>query len=74
MGLQIIQFCTIATKSWLNDTDSFSIAQFSVTGFIFKNFPRQSQNRGGRTGIMFRNSFNVSLVDGKGNKSLEFSD
>ena len=45
-----------------------------MTGYIFKNFPRQSQNRGGGTGIMFRNSFNVSLVDGKGNKSLEFSD
>ena len=37
-------------------------------------FSRQSQNRGGGTGILFRDSFNVSLVDGMENKSFEYSE
>lgn len=59
-----IGLCTV-TETWLNDADSVSIAQLSVAGYFFKNFSRQSQNRGGGTGILFRDSVNVSLVDGK---------
>ena len=68
-----IGLCTV-TETWLNDADSVSIAQLSVAGYFFKNFSRQSQNRGGGTGILFRDSVNVSLVDGKENKSFEYSE
>ena len=47
-----INFCTVS-ETWLNDADSVSIAQLSVAGYFFKNFSRQSQNRGGGTGILF---------------------
>ena len=48
-------------------------------GIIYKssfclNFFRQSQNRGCGTGILFRDSVNDSLVDGKENKSFEYSE
>ena len=68
-----INFCTV-TETWLNDADSVSIAQLSVAGYFSKNFSRQSQNRGGGTGILFRDSVNVSLGDGKENKSFEYSE
>ena len=46
-------------------------------GIIYKssfclNFFRQSQNRGCGTGILFRDSVNDSLVDGKENKFFEY--
>ena len=62
------------TETWLNDDDSASIAQLSVAGYVFKHFSRQSQNCGGGTGILFRDSVTVSLVDGKENKSFEYSE
>ena len=37
-------------------------------------FLEKSHNRGGGTGILFRDSLKVSLVDGKENKSFEFSE
>ena len=55
-----IGLCTV-TETWLNDADSVSIVQLSVAGYFFKNFSRQSQNRGGGTGILFRDPVNVSL-------------
>ena len=68
-----IGLCTI-TETWLNDADSVSIAQLSVAGYFFKNFSRQSQNSVGGTGNLFRDFVNVSLVDGKENKSYEYSE
>ena len=68
-----IGLCTV-TDTWLIDADSVSIAQLSMAGYLFKNFSRQSQNRGSGTGILFRNSVNVSLVDGNENKSFEYSE
>ena len=68
-----IGICTV-TETWINDADSVSIAQLSVAGYFLSNFSRQSQNRGGETGILFRDSVNVSLVDGKENKSFEYSE
>ena len=62
--------CSV-TETCLNDADSASIAQLSVAGYFFK---KQSQNRGGGTGILLRDYVNVSLVDGKENKSFEFSE
>ena len=68
-----IGLCTV-TETWLNDADSVSIAQLSVACYFFRNFSRQSQNCGGGSGILFRDSVNVSLVDGKENKSFEYSE
>ena len=45
-----------------------------MTGYFFKNFSRQTQNRGGGTGMLFRDSVNVSFVNGKESKSLEYSE
>ena len=45
---------TSAPASSAPEADSASIAQLSVAGYFFKNFSRQSQNRGGGTGILFR--------------------
>ena len=61
-------------RATLNDADSVSIAQLSVACYFFRNFSRQSQNRGGGSGIVFRDSVNVSLVDGNENKSFEYSE
>ena len=36
--------CTV-TETWLNDADFVSIAQLSVAGYSFKNFPRKSRYR-----------------------------
>ena len=47
-----IGLCTV-TETWLNDDDAVSIAQLSVAGDFFKNFSRQSQNRGGGLGFCF---------------------
>ena len=66
-----IGLCTV-TETWLNDADSVSIAKLSVAGYSLKNFPRQSHNRSGGIGILFRDSLKVSLVDRKENKSFEF--
>ena len=44
-----------------------------MAGYFFKNFSRQSQNRGGGTGILFRDSVNVSAINGKEKKSFEYS-
>ena len=68
-----IGLCTV-TETWLYDDDSVSIAQLTVAGYFFKNFSRQSQNRGGGTEILFRDSANVSIVNGKENKSFEYSE
>ena len=59
---------------YLNDADSVSIAQLSMAGYFFKNFPGQSHKRGGGNGILFRDSLKISLVDGKESKSFEFSE
>ena len=47
-----IGLCTVS-ETWLNDYDAVNIAQLSVNGSFFKNISRQSQNRGGGTGILF---------------------
>ena len=47
--------CTII-ETWLNGGASATIAQWSVAGYIFKNFPRQSMRRGDGTGILYRES------------------
>ena len=62
------------TETWLKDYDTVSFAGLSPTGYKFRNFSRQSERRGGGTGIMFRDSLDVRLSDAKENQSFEFSE
>ncbi|PFX29714.1 putative RNA-directed DNA polymerase from transposon X-element [Stylophora pistillata] len=64
----------IFTETWLNDLDSVCIADLSRHGYLFKSFPRQSNRSGGGTGILFRDSFDATLLDGKEHNSFEFSE
>ena len=56
-----INECTV-TETWLKEADTVSIAALSPPGYLFKNFPRQSNRAGGGTGIMFNANFNVTLT------------
>ena len=64
----------IFTETWLKDLDSVCIADLSRHGYLFKSFPRQSNRSGGGTGILFCDSFDASLVDGKEHDSFECSE
>lgn len=68
-----IDICVV-TETWLKDHDTVSIAGLSPNGYAFKSFPRQSERNGGGTGIMFKDSLNVNMIDGKENRSFEFSE
>lgn len=68
-----IDIC-LFTETWLKDYDTVSFAGLSPTGYKFRNFSRQSERRGGGTGIMFRDSLDVRLSDAKENQSFEFSE
>ena len=64
----------IVTETWLKEADTVSIAALSPPGYLFKNFPRQSNRPGGGTGIMFNANFNVTLNDGGEKRSFEYSE
>ena len=64
----------IVTETWLKEADTVSIAALSSPGYLFKNFPRQSNRAGGGTGIMFNANFNVTLNDGSEKRSFEYSE
>ena len=64
----------IVTETWLKEQDTVSIALLSPPGYSFKSFPRQSDRKGGGTGIMFNNDFKVSLTRGGEKRSFEFSE
>ena len=63
----------IVTETWLKEADTIGIAALSPPGYLFKNFPRQSNRAGGGTGIMFNANFNVTLNDGGEKRSSEYS-
>ena len=68
-----IDFCMM-TETWLKDWDSVSAAALSPPGYSFKSFPRQSDRKGGDTGIMFNHDLEVSLINGGEKRSFEFSE
>ena len=68
-----IDLCVV-TETWLKDQDTVSVAALSPPGYSFKSFPRQSERKGGGTGIMFNNTLKVSLSGGGEKKSFEFSE
>ena len=68
-----ISLC-IFTETWLKDLDSVCIADLSSHGYLFKSFPRQSSRSGSGKGILFRDSLDVSLVDGNEHESFELSE
>ena len=65
--------CVVA-ETWMNDNDSVTTAPFSPQGYAFRNVPRESDRSGGGTGIIFRDCFNVSLIDSKQRSSFEISE
>ena len=58
------------TETWLKPIDSVAVNELCPASYVFKNFARPSDRAGGGTGIMFRDSLDVSLVDGKEHFSL----
>ena len=46
----------------------------SPPGYIFKNFPRQSERKAGGRGIIFERNLNATLTDAGENRSFEFSE
>ena len=64
----------IFTETWLRPIDSVAVNELCPAGYVFKNFARPSDIAGGGTGIMFRDSLDVSLVEGKEHFSFEYSE
>ena len=68
-----IDICVV-TETWLKDIDSVSIAALSPPGYFFKSFPRQSDRRGGGTGVMFSTCVNFKFINGEEKCSFEYSE
>ena len=64
----------VFTETWLKPIDSVAVNELCPAGYVFKNFARPSDRAGTGTGIMFRDSLDVSLVDGKEHSSFEYSE
>ena len=64
----------VVTETWMNDNDSVTTAALSPQGYTFRNVPRESDRSCGGTTIIFRDSFNVSLIDSKQRSSFEISE
>ncbi len=64
----------MVTETWLKDIDSVSIAALSPPGYFFKSFPRQSDRRGGGTGVMFSTCVNFKFINGEEKCSFEYSE
>lgn len=68
-----IDICVI-TETWVKDIDSVRIAELSPLGYRFRHFARQSERRGGGTGVLHNELVKVSFVDGDEKRSFEFSE
>ena len=61
------------TETWLTDKDASVKAEFCPAGYNFIDHPRAGY-RGGGTGLIFRDSLHVKMVDAGGKDSFEFSE
>lgn len=61
------------TETWLTDKDASVKAEFCPAGYNFIDHPRTGY-RGGSTGLIFRDSLRVKMVDAGGKDSFEFSE
>ena len=64
----------VVTETWLQDVDSVSIAALSPPGYYFKHFARQSDRKGGLTGVLYNGIVDMKFIDGEEKRSLEFSE
>ena len=53
----------VATETWIKDTDSVSVAALSRVEYSFKNFAWPPNRSGGGTGVVFRDSVEINMVD-----------
>ena len=60
-------------ETWLTDKDASVKAEFCPAGYNFIEHPRTGY-RGGSTGLVFRDSLRVKMVDAGGKDSFEFSE
>ena len=68
-----IDICVV-TETWLKDIDSVSIAALSPAGHHLKRFPRQSDRRGGGTGVMCSSRIKINFINGDEKHSFEYSE
>lgn len=53
----------VATETWIKDTDSVSVAALSPVEYSFKNFAWPPNRSGSSTGVVFRDSVEINMVD-----------
>lgn len=53
----------VATETWIKDTHSVSVAALSPVEYSLKNFAWPSHRSGGSTGVVFRDSVEINMVD-----------
>ena len=61
------------TETWLTDKDASVKAELCPAGYNFIDHPRAGYRSGG-TGLIFRDSLHVKMVDAGGKGSFEFSE
>ncbi len=65
----LIRFANVNARSLNNKT-----AEFVDHAAILKSFPRQSDRRGGGTGVMFSTCVNFKFINGEEKCSFEYSE
>ena len=55
----------VVTETWLRERDAVVLSALIPPGYSFKNVPRTPERTGGETGIMLRDKFKLTLVEGK---------
>ena len=64
----------LLTETWLTNLDNVHRASLKTNCYDFCDFPRQSERKGGGTGIIFKKGFKVSKQDCGEKVSFEFSE
>ena len=64
----------VVTETWLRERDAVVLSALTPPGYSFKNVPRTPERTGGETGIMLRDKFKLTLVEGKERLSFESSE
>lgn len=68
-----IDICVNFTNTWLQKRDDVILSALTPPGYSFKNISRMVERTGSGTGIMLRDTFKLTLVEGKERLSFESS-
>ena len=68
-----IDICVV-TETWLRKRDDVALSALPPPGHSFKNISRTADRTGGGTGIMLRDTFKLTPVEGKEGLSFESSE